>query len=65
MNARSIHQNLDIFMVYSHFRLHHAAAAGNHAAMEVLLARGANIGLRDSVGASTLHYAVTALWRPI
>lgn len=29
--------------------------------MEVLLAKGANIILRDSVGASTLHYAVNTL----
>lgn len=39
--------------------LHHAAAVGNPAAMEVLLANGANLGLRDFGGASTLHYAVS------
>lgn len=38
--------------------LHHAAAIGNPAAMEVLLANGASLELRDLCGASTLHYAV-------
>ena len=38
--------------------LHHAAAVGNSAAMEVLLANGASLELRDSGGASALHYAV-------
>lgn len=41
--------------------LHHAAAAGNSAAMEVLPAKEANFILRDSVGASTLHCAVNTL----
>ena len=39
--------------------LHHAAAIGNPAAMEVLLANGASFELRDFGGASTLHYAVS------
>ena len=38
--------------------LHYAAAAGNHAAMESLLANGADINLRDFGGASTLHFAI-------
>ena len=38
--------------------LHHAAAVGNPAAMEVLLANGASLEMRDFGGASTLHYAV-------
>lgn len=38
--------------------LHYAAAAGNHAAMEILLANGADITLRDFGGASTLHFAI-------
>lgn len=38
--------------------LHHAAAAGNHAAMEILLANQADVTLRDFNWASTLHFAV-------
>lgn len=38
--------------------LHHAAAAGNHAAMEVLLANRADVTLRDFGQASTMHFAV-------
>ena len=38
--------------------IHHAAAVGNYAAMEILLTNGANIKIRDFGTASTLHYAV-------
>ena len=38
--------------------LHHAAAVGVHAAMELLLANGANVKMSDFRKASTLHYAV-------
>lgn len=38
--------------------VHHAAAVGNYAAMELLLANGANIMIRDFGNASTLHFTV-------
>ena len=38
--------------------VHHAAAVGNYAAMEPLLANGANIMIRDFGKASTLHFTV-------
>ncbi len=39
--------------------LHYAAAIGNSAAMQTLLANGANVELKDFCGASVLYYAVT------
>ena len=38
--------------------LHYAAAAGNHRALRLLLARGADIGARDPTGATALHLGV-------
>lgn len=38
--------------------LHYAAVVGNHASMEILLANGADVTLRDFDSVSTLHFAV-------
>ena len=40
---------------------HHAAAARDHLAMEVLYARGANVDLRDLVWVSPFRYAINTL----
>ena len=58
LNMRAHELGVDVQDKQGRSALHHAAAVGNYAAMEVLLANGASLELRDFGGASTLHYAV-------